>query len=64
MTEMTAEQSDSLQNNTNDNELQFPMHLFLKTEAEWIDKLPHDINGFKLYNIKCSPQEWFRKARI
>ena len=28
--EMTAEQSDSFQNNTSDNELQFPMHLFLK----------------------------------
>ena len=25
----TSEQSDSLQNNTSDNELQFPMHLFL-----------------------------------
>ena len=33
----TSEQSDSLQNNTSDNELQFPMHLFLKMEAEWVD---------------------------
>ena len=54
----TSEQSDLLQNNISDNELQFPMHLFLKTEAEWVDELPHDINGFKLYKIKCSPQEW------
>ena len=54
----TSEQSDSLQNNTSDNELQFPMHLFLKTEAECVDELPHDIDGFKLYKIKCSLQEW------
>ena len=44
----TSEQSDSLQNNTSDNELQFPIYLFLKMEAEWVDELPHDINGFKL----------------
>ena len=59
----TSEQSDSLQNNTSDNELQFPMHLFLKTEAECVDELPHDINGFKLYKIKCSPQEWVQKSQ-
>ena len=57
----TSEQSDSLQNNTSDNELQFPMHLFLKMEAERVNELPHDINGFKLYKIKCSPQEWVQK---
>ena len=51
------------QNTTSDNELQFPMHLFLKTEAEWVDELPHDINGFKLYKIKCSPQEWIQKSQ-
>ena len=61
--QMTAEQLDSLQNNTSDNELQFPMHVFLKTEAEWVDELPHDINGFKLYKIKCSPQEWVQKSQ-
>ena len=59
----TSEQSDSLQNNTNDNELQFPMHLFLKMEAEWVDELPHDINGFKLYKIKCSLQIWVQKSQ-
>ena len=59
----TSEQSDSLQNNTSDNELQFPMHLFLKTEVECVDELPHDINGFKLYKIKCSPQEWVEKSQ-
>ena len=38
--EMTvSEQSDSLQNNTSDNELQFPMHLFLKMEAACLKSL-------------------------
>ena len=59
----TSEQSDSLQNNTSDNELQFPMHLFLYMEAEWVDELQHDINSFKLYKIKCSPQEWVQKSQ-
>ena len=63
VSEMTAGQSDSLQNNTSDNELQFPMHLFLKMEAEWEEELPYDINGFKLYKIKCSPQEWVQKSQ-
>ena len=59
----TSEQPESLQNNTSDNELQFPMHLFINTEAECVDELPHDINGFKLYKIKCSPQEWVQKSQ-
>ena len=49
-------------NNTSD-ELQFPMHLFLKTEAECVDELPHDIDGFKLYKIKCSQHEWVQKSK-
>ena len=59
----TSEQPESLQNNTSDNELQFPMHLFLMMEAECVDELPHDINGFKLYKIKCSPQVWVQKSQ-
>ena len=59
----TSEQSDSLQNNTSDNELQFPMHLFVKTAAESVDELPPDIDGFKLYKIKCLPQEWVQKSQ-
>ena len=59
----TTEQPESLQNNTSDNELQFPMHLFINTEAECVDELPHDIDGFKLYKIKCSPQEWVQKSQ-
>ena len=59
----TSEQPESLQNNTSDSELQFPMHLFINTEAECVDELPHDIDGFKLYKIKCSPQEWVQKSQ-
>ena len=39
------------------------MHLFINTEAECVDELPHDIGGFKLYQIKCSPQEWVQKSQ-
>ena len=55
----TSKQPDS---NTSD-ELQFPMHLFINTEAECVDELPHDIDGFKLYKIKYSPQEWVQKSQ-
>ena len=51
----TSEQPESPHSNTSD-ELQFPMHLFINTEAECVDELPHDIDGFKLYQIKFSPQ--------
>ena len=45
----TYQQLDSLQNKTSNNELQFPMHLFVKTAAEWVDDPPHDTDGSKLY---------------
>ena len=57
-----SEQPESPHSNTSD-ELQFPMHLFINTEAECVDELPHDIDGFKLYQIKCSPQEWVQKSQ-
>ena len=59
----TSQQSDSLQNNTSNNELQFPTHLFVKKAAELVDDLPHNIDGFKLDKIKCSPQEWVQKSQ-
>ena len=58
----TSKQPESPQNNTSD-ELQFLMHLFINTEAKCVDELPHDIDGFKLYKIKCSPQEWVQKSQ-
>ena len=39
------------------------MHLFVKSEAECVDELPHEIDGFKLYKIKCSQQEWVEKSQ-
>ena len=59
----TSKHLETPHNNTGD-ELQFPMHLFCKTEGECVDELPHDIDGFKLYKIKCSQQEWVEKVRI
>ena len=62
--EMTAsQQPDSLKYNTSNNELQFHTHLFVDTGAEWVDNLSHDIDGLKLYKIKCSPQEWVQKSQ-
>ena len=58
----TSEHPEMPHNNTGD-DLQFPMHLFLKTEGECVDELPHDIDGFKLYKIKCSQQEWVEKSK-
>ena len=58
----TSEQAESPHSNTSD-ELQFPMLLFINTEAECVDELSHDIDGFKLYQIKCSPQEWVQKSQ-
>ena len=58
----TSEYPETPHNNTSD-ELQFPMHLFLKTEAECVDELPHDIDGFKLYKMKCSQHEWVQKSK-
>ena len=59
----TSQQPDSLQYNTSGNELQFLNHLFVDTTAQWVDNMPHDIEGLKLYRIKCSPQEWAEKSQ-
>ena len=58
----TSEQPESPHSNTSD-ELQFPMYLFINTEAECVDELSHDIDGFKLYKIKCSPKKWVQKSQ-
>ena len=47
--EMTNfQQSDSLQYNTSNNELQFPTYVFVDTAAEWVDDLPHNIDGVSI----------------
>ena len=57
-----SKQPESPHSNASD-ELQFPIHLFINTEAECVDELPHDIDSFKMYQIKCSPQEWVQKSQ-
>ena len=59
--EMITSQQSTHFKNTSNNELQFPTHLFVNTAAEWVDDLPHDTDGFKLYKMKCSLQEWVQK---
>ena len=62
--EMTTSEQPELPHSNTSDELQFPMHLFINTEAECVDELPHDIDGFKLYQIKCSHKNGCRRARI
>ena len=59
----TASEHPEMPHNNTGDDLQFPMHLFLKTEGECVDELPHDIDGLKLYKIKCSQQEWVEKSK-
>ena len=59
----TSQQSDSLQNNTSKNELQFYTCLFINTAAEYMDDMQHDIAGFKLYKIKCSSKRRVQKSQ-
>ena len=59
----TASEHPEMPHNNSGDNLQFPMHLFHKTEGECVDELPHDIDGFKLYKIKCSQQEWVEKSK-
>ena len=60
--EMTAiHQLELVHYTTSNNELQFPTHLFVNIAAEWVEDLPQDIDGLKLY-IKCLPREWFHKS--
>ena len=61
--QMTTSQQPELPHSNTSDELQFPMHIFINTEAECVDELPHDIDGFKLSQIKCSPQEWVQKSQ-
>ena len=29
---------------------------------EWVDDLPHDIEGVKIVKMKCLPREWVQKT--
>ena len=61
--EMTTSKHPESPHKNTSYELQFPMHLFINTEAKCVYELPHDIDGFKLYKIKCSPQELVQKSQ-
>ena len=54
----TILQPGLVQYNTSNNWLQFPTHIFVNIAAEWVDDLPHSVDGLKLYKIKCSQREW------
>ena len=43
--------------NNNNNKLQFPTHLFMNIAPELVDNLPQDIDGMKIYKLKCLPRE-------
>ena len=50
------------QHNNNNNELQFPTNLFMNMASEWVKDLPQDIDGMKIYKMKCLPREWVQKT--
>ena len=48
--------------NNNNNDLQFPSHLFMNIVPEWVDDLPQDIDGMKIFKMKCLLREWVQKT--
>ena len=46
----------------NKNDMQFPTHLFINIVPEWVDHQPVDIDGMKMYKIKCWPREWIERT--
>ena len=63
--DMTAIQQPVLvQYNTSNNELQLPTHFFVNIATEWVEYLPQDIDGLKIYKIKCLPRVRVKKNRI
>ena len=62
VTDLTDEtDSTSMQQNNyfqhNKNGMQFQSHLFINIAPEWVDHLPDDIDGMKIFKIKCLPIE-------
>ena len=49
--------------NNNDNQLQFLTHLFMNIAPEWVEALPQDRDGMKIYKMKCLPREWVQKSK-
>ena len=38
-----------------------PHLLFINTASEWVDHLPDDTDGMKIYKIKSLPREWVKR---
>ena len=38
-------------------------HLFRHITTEWLDYLPHDIDGTKIFKIKCLPRDCLPRFR-
>ena len=49
--------------NNKNNELQFPTYLFMNKAPEQVKDLPQDIDGMKIYKMKCMPRELVQKER-
>ena len=43
---------ESVPYNNNNNELQLPTNIFVNIAPEWVEDLPQDIYGMKIYKIK------------
>ena len=42
----------------NKNKMQFSTDLFINIAPEWVNNLPDNIDGMKIFKIKCLPREW------
>ena len=42
---------------------EFPYNIFWEIEPEWVDSIPEDINGLKLYKMKGSKATYMKQAR-
>ena len=40
-----------------------PTNLFVNIVPEWVEDLPQDIDGMKIYKIKCLPRELVQKRQ-
>ena len=49
--------------NNNSNEFKFPTNLFMNVAPEWVEDVPQDIDGMKIYEMKCLLGEWVQKSQ-
>ena len=46
----------------NDDDLQFPTHVFDRMVLEWLKNLPGDIDCMKIFKIQCLHREWVERT--